>query len=184
MQPKLSPISAKSVIAYSYRDKTYARALKLANKAFNKSRPGTPHPYFTHTVTVGAVLLDIYAGDVSPQMMLLSALEDVLAHRVLTPEQLAEQFDAATLQQVQALTSPGNDTVYTQQLEMASSEARVVKLASLLEHGVFLPKKAARAEAGRHFVAGANALFPVLSGASPVLASRLRWLIDDIAQTH
>ncbi len=152
---KQGPINSKAVIAYCYKDKSYAKALELAKKLYKGAkRAHTGVEYLSHPLTVASLLLEI--GGFSSEAMQASALQDAQGgNTTLKPTTIRTVFGDAVANLVDALTpvkdAEGNVDLaaYKAALIAAGPEAQTIKLASILDDVCSIPGAKLAGESGR-----------------------------------
>lgn len=170
------PINSKAVIAYCYKDKSYAKALELAKKLYKKvKRAYTGVEYLSHPLTVGSLLLEL---GVSSEAMQASALQDTVEKTTLKATTVRTEFGDAVSDLVNALTPVTTPdgmvdiAAYTAAIVAAGVEAQTIKLASILDDVCSIPANKLSAEAERIGVLATIAAG--LTGGNAELARRVQ----------
>lgn len=172
------PINQKALIAYSQGNPTYAKALKLTVKLFEKDkRPFTGLKYASHAMTVATVLLDVRAD---LKTMTVSALQDVLKKSSVTEESIAADYGDDVLALVKAL-QPGEDQdAHIAALVDADVIVHTVLAASLLDEVCSVPRKVVKTPEAQAIFARAAAYTPALTKANPEVLRRLSVVVKNI----
>lgn len=138
------PINANALIVYCNKNKQYAKALKQVTELYKKTkRKYTNLNYVSHALTVGTTALTL---NLSPEAMILSALEDVTAKAKLDSEKIGELY-GLDIQKAVHLITPVLDEqglinmpLYINNLKCLPPDMQTIKLISLLDHVAAIPK--------------------------------------------
>lgn len=170
-RPSEGPINQRALIAYTQGHKSFASALKLAVKVFEKDkRQFTGVKYVSHAMTVASLLIEVKESEAT---LVVAALQDVLRKPAVTEEKLLVDFGSEVLALVKALQVGSSLSAYVVTLADADPVVHTVMAASLLDHICSIPRKSIKSAEAKEILVRADTLHTHLTKANPELLRRL-----------
>lgn len=166
------PINQRALVAYTQSHKTFASALKLSVKLFEKDkRPFTGLKYVSHTMTVASLLIDLKLEE---KILVVAALQDVLRKpKSVNSEKLTTDFGSEVSNLVSALQVGSDIDSYVKTLPDADPIVHTVLAASLLDEACSIPRKHIKSDEARTILRRVDTLAVALPKAHPELLRRL-----------